>query len=141
MHICIISKRMSYSFNGKMHVNKYWIDIHSWLFIPLYSFDTDSALQNKLKLVNMVCFHWSMPGRGNKEPGNYTHIIPLPKCMFLSKFFFPFGPSLKHIAKFRGYDVCVYLLTQQQLFWPASTLVIVIRHHAYCPKKLKVQLI
>ena len=30
--------------------------------------------------------------------------------------------------------VLVQLLTQQPPFWPVSTLVIVIRQHAYCPE-------
>ena len=27
----------------------------------------------------IVCFHWSMSVWGNREPGNYTHIIPMPR--------------------------------------------------------------
>ena len=44
----------------------------------------DGALQSKLSLVYIVCFHQSMSKWGNGESGNYTHVIPKPNHCFLS---------------------------------------------------------
>ena len=42
-----IYNRMSYGINSKMYVNKYWIDIYIWLYIPLYGFDVMVAYKVK----------------------------------------------------------------------------------------------
>ena len=49
-------------------------------------------LKKKYKLVNIVCFHQSTSRRGNEEPGNYTHIIPLPRGYFIHA---QFGTNFK----------------------------------------------
>ena len=52
----------------------------------------------KIALVNIVCFQWSMFRGGNGEPGNYTHIIPMHRDMFLLLLLFV------HLAQFGTYD-------------------------------------
>ena len=37
-----------------------------------------ASYKGKFKLVYIVHFHQSMSGWGNREPGNYTHINPMP---------------------------------------------------------------
>ena len=68
------------------------------IILTIIRFWCDSALQNKIKLVNILCFHWFMFRWGNREPRNYTYIILMPKkCMFLSKFC-PLDPSLEYFV-------------------------------------------
>ena len=51
----------------------------------------DSVLQTKLSLVYTVFFHQSMSGWGNGEPGNYTHIISMPRNFMFYHIMCPFG--------------------------------------------------
>ena len=39
--------------------------------------------QNRKKKQVKRCFHWSRSGWGNEEPGNFTHIILLPRNYYL----------------------------------------------------------
>ena len=50
----------------------------------------------------MVCFHQSMSRWGNEEPGNYTHIIPLPRDYFI---YAQFGTNFK----FWGHNDYIFL--------------------------------